>query len=99
MGDIQSQMADLLAAVRLVERSLTMIVDDLDDIREQQQRDREALIRLQEQLGQVRDTMRQDRRTAVQTRGQHVQAAATIIGGIVGALAGIASLIWNIFHR
>lgn len=91
--------ADLLAAVRLAEQSLTILADDMDDLRDLHRRDHEALVRVQEQLGQVREQQRHDKRTAVQTRGQHLQATATILAGLVGAAAGIGSLLWQILHR
>lgn len=96
---ISNHQSDLLAAIRIAERSISILVDDLDDLRQEQRRDHEALVRAQEQLQQVREQLAEERRTQTIHRGQHLQATATIAASIIGMLAGAASLVWQILHR
>lgn len=91
-----NRMDELIAALRFAERSITMVVEDVDEVRAQQLRDHETLVQLREQMSQVRDEMATQRYTSARMRTQAIQASATVFAAVIGAAAGIASILWQV---
>lgn len=90
---------DLLSAVKLAEHSITLLLEDLDELRRQRQEDHDAITRLQEQVAALRQADADVRATGVHERTAGVQARATVTAAAIGATAGLLSLLWQILHR
>lgn len=130
---------DVLIGLRVAERSITGLLEEIAAAREDASEQREMIIRLQEQLSTTRDNLRalervvqgdgqihglshqlaelrraeaslrtavqslsnaadQTQTAAVQKHGHNVQAIATVITAIIGAVAGVVSLLINMRH-
>ena len=90
---------DVLTALQLTEHSLSLVVDDLDEVRLQQKISHEAVIRLQEQVQQLKDNDLTNKNNSTYLNGQQISARATIVASVVGAIAGIMSLLISLYHR
>ena len=89
---------DLLTAAKLTEHSLSIVLEELDELRELQRGDHDRITRIETRMQHDNESDLEERRSAVIKRGQHVQASATVLAALIGAIAGIGSLVWNILH-
>ena len=89
---------DLLTAAKLTEHSLSIVLEELDELREQQREDHDRITRLEAAVEHLEETALEERRSGIERRGHNLNATATILSGIIGAVAGIASLIWQALH-